>query len=72
MSLYYQGKYFKLVSFIFTPVGLSLRELLMKFKEKILQILKLVLLGKRVLFFGQKVEKLCAFQYSILSLIPGK
>ncbi|KAJ3303721.1 late secretory pathway protein avl9 [Kappamyces sp. JEL0829] len=51
-------------------MGLSLRELIYKFKQKALQLFKLVLLGKRVLFFGHKVERLSAYQYSLVSLIP--
>ncbi|KAJ3056596.1 late secretory pathway protein avl9 [Rhizophlyctis rosea] len=51
-------------------MGISLRELVYKFKQRTLQIFKLLLLEKRVLFFGQKVERLSAYQYSLVSLVP--
>ncbi|KAI9193197.1 transport protein Avl9-domain-containing protein [Polychytrium aggregatum] len=50
--------------------GISLRELVFTFKYKALQLLKLLLLEKRILFFGQRVEKLSSYQYSLVSLIP--
>ncbi|KAJ3158458.1 late secretory pathway protein avl9 [Irineochytrium annulatum] len=50
--------------------GISLRELLHKFKFKALQLFKLLLLEKKILFFGQKVERLSSYQYSLISLIP--
>lgn len=34
-------------------------------------LLKLLLLEKRLLFYGYPVETLCTFQYSLISLIPG-
>ncbi|KAL0140934.1 transport protein Avl9-domain-containing protein [Mucor lusitanicus] len=52
-------------------MGTSLRELVYKFKSKTLMLLKLLLLEKRVLFYGYPVETLCTFQYSLISLIPG-
>ncbi|KAJ3412660.1 late secretory pathway protein avl9 [Chytridiales sp. JEL 0842] len=48
----------------------SLRDLVYMFKTKTLFLLKLLLLEKRVIFFSQKIERLCSFQYSLLSLIP--
>eukprot|EP00842_Homolaphlyctis_polyrhiza_P005943 jgi/Hompol1/634/HPOL_004247-RA len=51
-------------------MGISLRELIYKFRQKTLQLVKLLLLGKRILFFGQKVERLSAYQYGLISLIP--
>ncbi|KAI8924267.1 transport protein Avl9-domain-containing protein [Entophlyctis helioformis] len=51
-------------------MGISLRELLFKFRHKTLQLLKLLILGKRVLFFGQKVERLSGYQYGLISLVP--
>ncbi|KAJ3205417.1 Unconventional myosin-Ie [Entophlyctis luteolus] len=50
--------------------GISLRELVNKFKQKTLQLLKLLLLEKRVLFYGPKVEPLSSYQYSLISLMP--
>ncbi|KAJ1561881.1 late secretory pathway protein avl9, partial [Nowakowskiella sp. JEL0078] len=52
-------------------MAFSLRELVQRFKTKTLQLFKLILLEKRILFFGQRVEKLSAFQYALISLIPG-
>ncbi|KAI8594264.1 AVL9/DENND6 domain-containing protein, partial [Dissophora ornata] len=49
----------------------SLRELVKKFKYKVLVLLKLLLLEKRVIFFGYPVETLCTYQYSLISLVPG-
>ncbi|KND03769.1 uncharacterized protein SPPG_01226 [Spizellomyces punctatus DAOM BR117] len=51
-------------------MGISLRELVNKFKQKTLQLFKLLFLEKRILFFGSKVERLSAYQYSLVSLIP--
>ncbi|KAJ3008903.1 UNVERIFIED_CONTAM: late secretory pathway protein avl9 [Siphonaria sp. JEL0065] len=50
--------------------GISLRELVNKFKQKTLQLFKLFLLEKRVLFYGPKVEALSSYQYSLISLMP--
>ncbi|OAD70697.1 hypothetical protein PHYBLDRAFT_115220 [Phycomyces blakesleeanus NRRL 1555(-)] len=52
-------------------MGTSLRELLHRFKGKTLMLLKLLLLEKKILFYGYPVEILCTFQYSLISLIPG-
>ncbi|KAI8365945.1 transport protein Avl9-domain-containing protein [Radiomyces spectabilis] len=52
-------------------MGTSLRELLFKFKSKTLILLKLLLLERKILFYGYPVERLCTFQYSLISLIPG-
>ncbi|KAI8826613.1 transport protein Avl9-domain-containing protein [Fimicolochytrium jonesii] len=51
-------------------MGISLRELIFKFRQKTLVLFKLLFLEKRILFFGQKVERLSAYQYSLISLIP--
>ncbi|CAO3692602.1 unnamed protein product [Umbelopsis ramanniana] len=52
-------------------MGTSLRELCQKFRSKTLTLIKLLLLEKRILFYGYPVERLCTFQYSLISLIPG-
>ncbi|CDS09209.1 hypothetical protein LRAMOSA10569 [Lichtheimia ramosa] len=52
-------------------MGTSLRELVHKFKSKTLVLLKLLLLEKRMLFYGYPVECLCTFEYSLISLVPG-
>ncbi|CCF50566.1 hypothetical protein NDA11_000665 [Ustilago hordei] len=52
-------------------MGTSLRELVHKWRFKTLMLVKLVLLQRRVMFFGYPVEQLCNYQYSLVSLIPG-
>ncbi|KAF9329298.1 late secretory pathway protein avl9 [Podila minutissima] len=52
-------------------MGTSLRELVKKFRYKVLVLLKLLLLERRVIFFGYPVETLCTYQYSLMSLVPG-
>ncbi|WWC72258.1 uncharacterized protein I206_106220 [Kwoniella pini CBS 10737] len=52
-------------------IGTSLRELVHKFRHRTLVLLKLLILQKRVMLFGYPVEKLCTYQYSLVSLIPG-
>ena len=51
-------------------MGISLREIIHQLKQKTLVLLKLLLLEKRILFFGQKVERLSAYQYGLVSLVP--
>ncbi|WWD19878.1 hypothetical protein CI109_104347 [Kwoniella shandongensis] len=52
-------------------MGTSLRELVHKFRHKTLVLLKMLMLQKRVMLYGYPVEKLCTYQYSLVSLIPG-
>lgn len=52
-------------------MGTSLRELIFKFRFKTLMLVKLLLLQKRIMFFGYPVEKLCVYEYTLVSLIPG-
>ncbi|KDQ20941.1 hypothetical protein BOTBODRAFT_151915 [Botryobasidium botryosum FD-172 SS1] len=47
------------------------RELVYKFRHRSLTLLKLLLLQKKIMFFGHPVERLCTYQYSLVSLIPG-
>ena len=67
-------------------MAMSLREFVWKFRMQTLTLFKLLLLQKRVrsrldvasqanlrgqvLFFGAQVERLCAFQYALISMIP--
>ncbi|UZJ53576.1 hypothetical protein CBS101457_002896 [Exobasidium rhododendri] len=51
-------------------MGTSLRELIYKWRFKTLMLLKLLLLQKKIMFFGYPVERLCTYQYSLISLIP--
>ncbi|KZT55479.1 hypothetical protein CALCODRAFT_437159, partial [Calocera cornea HHB12733] len=52
-------------------MGTSLREFVHKFRHKTLVLLKMLMLQKKIMFFGQPVETLCTYQYSLVSLIPG-
>ncbi|CAH1789148.1 unnamed protein product [Owenia fusiformis] len=52
-------------------VGLSSREAVIQFKHKILVLFKLMMLERRVLFFGSPVKKLCNTLLSVLALHPG-
>ncbi|SNX85189.1 related to AVL9 - protein involved in exocytic transport from the Golgi [Melanopsichium pennsylvanicum] len=52
-------------------MGTSLRELVHKWRFKTLMLVKLLLLQRRIMFFGYPVEQLCNYQYSLVSLIPG-
>jgi len=50
--------------------GTNLKSLVHSFRLKTLQLYKLFFLEKRIIFFGSKVETLCSFQYSLISLFP--
>ncbi|CUA75103.1 Late secretory pathway protein AVL9 [Rhizoctonia solani] len=52
-------------------MGTSLRELVHKFRHRTLTLLKLLMLQKRIMLYGHPVERLCTYQYSLVSLIPG-
>ncbi|EPQ50978.1 hypothetical protein GLOTRDRAFT_141142 [Gloeophyllum trabeum ATCC 11539] len=52
-------------------MGTSLRELVHHFRQKTLVIIKALMLQKKVMFYGHPVERLCTYQYSLISLIPG-
>lgn len=52
-------------------MGTSLRELLYDWRGKLLVLLKLILLQKRVMLHGYPIERLCTYEYSIVSLVPG-
>ncbi|KAJ3030043.1 UNVERIFIED_CONTAM: late secretory pathway protein avl9 [Siphonaria sp. JEL0065] len=51
--------------------SLHLRETVSTFKGSLLQIYKLLLLERRVLFFGTNTTRLGETQYGVLSLLPG-
>lgn len=51
-------------------MGTNLRELIHHFRLKTLQLVKLLLLQRRIMFYGHPVESLCTYQYSLVSLIP--
>ncbi|PWZ03667.1 hypothetical protein BCV70DRAFT_154532 [Testicularia cyperi] len=52
-------------------MGTSLREFIHKWRFKTLMLVKLLLLQRRIMFFGYPVERLCNYQYSLVSLLPG-
>ncbi|CAG5133981.1 unnamed protein product [Candidula unifasciata] len=52
-------------------LGLPVRELVALYKHKIIILFKLLLLERRVLFFGSPVESLCQTVLGVLSLFPG-
>ncbi|XP_059165254.1 late secretory pathway protein AVL9 homolog [Physella acuta] len=52
-------------------LGLSARELVTLYKHKVIILFKLLMLERRVLFFGSPVESLCQTILCYLSLFPG-
>ncbi|KIM40920.1 hypothetical protein M413DRAFT_445694 [Hebeloma cylindrosporum] len=52
-------------------MGTSIRDLVHTFRQKTLVLIKALMLQKRIMFFGYPVEKLCTYQYSLISLLPG-
>ncbi|ESK90529.1 cytoplasmic protein [Moniliophthora roreri MCA 2997] len=52
-------------------MGTSLRDFVHAFRHRTLVILKALILQKRIIFTSHPVERLCTYQYSLLSLIPG-
>ncbi|KAL5275565.1 AVL9 family protein [Megaselia abdita] len=51
-------------------VGLSLREIMLKWRHKVLILFKLLLLQKRVVCFSSPVRPMCALILGITSLMP--
>ncbi|KAH9480710.1 Late secretory pathway protein avl9 [Psilocybe cubensis] len=52
-------------------MGTSIRDLVHTFRQKTLILVKALMLQKRIMFYGYPVEKLCTYQYSLVSLLPG-
>ncbi|KAJ6582813.1 transport protein Avl9-domain-containing protein [Mycena sp. CBHHK59/15] len=52
-------------------MGTSLRELVHTFRQRTLVLVKALMLQKRIMFYGHPVERLCTYQYSLVSLLPG-
>ncbi|KAF9465242.1 transport protein Avl9-domain-containing protein [Collybia nuda] len=52
-------------------MGTSLREFVHMFRQKTLVLVKALMLQKRIMFYGHPVERLCTYQYSLVSLLPG-
>ncbi|GJE91600.1 late secretory pathway protein AVL9 [Phanerochaete sordida] len=52
-------------------MGTSLRELVHTFRQRTLILLKALMLQKKIMFYGHPVEKLCTYQYSLVTLVPG-
>ncbi|KAF8651950.1 hypothetical protein AX16_004593 [Volvariella volvacea WC 439] len=47
------------------------RELVHTFRQRTLTLVKALILQKRIMFYGHPVERLCTYQYSLVSLLPG-
>ncbi|KAG1790283.1 transport protein Avl9-domain-containing protein [Suillus plorans] len=52
-------------------IGTSIREFVHTFRHRTLILLKALMCQKKIMFFGHPVERLCTYQYSLISLIPG-
>ncbi|KAG6815037.1 hypothetical protein H0H87_005684, partial [Tephrocybe sp. NHM501043] len=52
-------------------MGTSLRELVHMFRQRTLVLVKALMLQQRIMFYGHPVERLCTYQYSLVSLLPG-
>ncbi|KAE9408842.1 hypothetical protein BT96DRAFT_970339 [Gymnopus androsaceus JB14] len=52
-------------------MGTNLRELVHTFRQRTLILVKALMLQKRIMFYGHPVERLCTYQYSLISLLPG-
>ncbi|KAF5380691.1 hypothetical protein D9757_007039 [Collybiopsis confluens] len=52
-------------------MGTNLRELVHTFRQRTLVLVKALILQKRIMFYGHPVERLCTYQYSLISLLPG-
>ncbi|KAI0916954.1 hypothetical protein AcW2_007212 [Taiwanofungus camphoratus] len=52
-------------------MGTSLRELVHNFRQRTLVLLKALMLQKKIMLFGHPVERLCTYQYSLVTLVPG-
>ncbi|KAH0831962.1 transport protein Avl9-domain-containing protein [Lanmaoa asiatica] len=50
---------------------IGLREFVHAFRHRTLVLLKALMLQKKILFYGHPVERLCTYQYSLISLIPS-
>ncbi|KIK69782.1 hypothetical protein GYMLUDRAFT_150632 [Collybiopsis luxurians FD-317 M1] len=46
-------------------------ELVHTFRQRTLVLVKALILQKRIMFYGHPVERLCTYQYSLISLLPG-
>ena len=69
ICLYIYIYIFRLI-FLVIP-GMPLRDLLERFGFKIVQLFKLLLLEKKVLFFHSPVRPLCTSIVALLALFPG-
>ncbi|KAI0772283.1 transport protein Avl9-domain-containing protein [Irpex lacteus] len=52
-------------------MGESSRELVHMFRQRTLVLLKALMLQKKIMLYGHPVEKLCTYQYSLVTLVPG-
>ncbi|EDV26704.1 uncharacterized protein TRIADDRAFT_55007 [Trichoplax adhaerens] len=61
----------KMLDKTYINAGLSVRDTFKRFKGKLVSLFKLLLLEKKVLFYGSPVRTTCRTMLSALSLIPG-
>ncbi|KAH9924315.1 transport protein Avl9-domain-containing protein [Epithele typhae] len=52
-------------------MGTSLKELVHNFRQRTLTLVKALMLQRKVMFYGHPVERLCTYQYSLVTLVPG-
>ncbi|VDC01310.1 unnamed protein product [Peniophora sp. CBMAI 1063] len=52
-------------------MGTNLQELVRQFRHRTLVLVKALMLQRKLMFYGHPVEKLCTYQYSLVSLFPG-
>ncbi|TFK62572.1 hypothetical protein BDN72DRAFT_903122 [Pluteus cervinus] len=52
-------------------MGTNLRQLVHTFRHRTLTLIKALILQRRIMFYGHPVERLCTYQYSLVSLLPG-
>ncbi|KAL0579872.1 hypothetical protein V5O48_002119 [Marasmius crinis-equi] len=51
-------------------MGTSLRSLVQTFRHRTLILVKALMIQRRIMFTSHPVERLCTFQYSLVSLLP--
>ncbi|KAL0069134.1 hypothetical protein AAF712_003820 [Marasmius tenuissimus] len=51
-------------------MGTSLRSLVQTFRHRTLTLVKALMVQKRIMFTSHPVERLCTYQYSLVSLLP--
>ena len=59
------------ISYTLHYPGTNLQELVRQFRHRTLALVKALMLQRKIMFYGHPVEKLCTYQYSLVSLFPG-